>query len=229
MEAWLTHYAQIIADNYWLAPFITFFAGVLTSFTPCSLSGVPLVIGYIGGSCSKDAKKAFGYSVIFAIGTAITFVTMGIIASSVGMLMGTASPVWYTVLGCLMILMTLQTWGIFNFIPSTNLLAKNKKQGIIGALTAGVLAGLFASPCSTSVLIALLGIIAGKGNFAWGVLLMVLYSLGHSLLVIMAGTSIGFVQKVNSSNLYGKTGNIMTFIMGMLILLVGFYMFWLVF
>jgi len=229
MEAWLTHYAQLIAENYWLAPFFSLFAGFLTSFTPCSLSSVPLVIGYVGGSCSRDAKKAFGYSIVFAIGTAITFVTMGIIASSVGRLMGMASPVWYIVLGCLMILMALQTWGIFNFIPSTNLLTKNKKQGFLGALLTGALAGIFASPCSTPVLIALLGMIAGKGNFAWGVLLMLLYSLGHSILVIVAGTSIGFVQKVNSSNLYGKTGNIMTFIMGTLILLVGFYMFWLAF
>ncbi len=229
MEAWLTHYAQLIAENYRMAPFFALFAGFLTSFTPCSLSSVPLVIGYVGGSCSRDAKKAFGYSIVFAIGTAITFVTMGIIASSVGRLMGMASPVWYIVLGCLMILMALQTWGIFNFIPSTNLLTKNKKQGFIGALLTGALAGIFASPCSTPVLIALLGIIAGKGNFAWGVLLMLLYSLGHSILVIVAGTSIGFVQKVNSSNLYGKTGNIMTFIMGTLILLVGFYMFWLAF
>lgn len=229
MEVWLTHYAQIIAENYWLAPFFAFFAGVLTSFTPCSLSSVPLVIGYVGGSCSRDVKKALGYSGVFAIGTAITFVTMGIIASSVGRLIGMTSPVWYVVLGCLMILMALQIWGIFNFIPSTHLLTKNKKQGFLGAILAGALAGIFASPCSTPVLIALLGIIAGKGNFAWGVLLMLLYSLGHSILVIVAGTSIGFVQKVSSSNLYGKTGNVMTFIMGALILLVGFYMFWLAF
>ena len=229
MEAWLTNFAQIIANNSWLAPFFALFAGILTSFTPCSLSGVPLVIGYIGGSCSKDIEKAFAYSVVFAIGTAITFVTMGIIAASVGRLMGMTSPIWYVALGSLMILMALQTWGIFNFIPSANLLTKNKQQGFIGALLAGALAGIFASPCSTPVLIALLGIIAGKGNFAWGVLLMLLYSLGHSILVIMAGTSIGFVQKVSRSNLYGKTGNVMTFIMGALILLVGLYMFWLAF
>lgn len=128
-----------------------------------------------------------------------------------------------------MILMSLQTWEIFNFIPSVNLISKNKKRGIIGAFLAGILGGIFSSPCSTPVLIALLAIIAGKGSILWGIFLMILYSIGHSTLVIVAGTSIGFVQKINSNKKYQKVGTVLKIIMGIGILLVGLYMFWLAF
>lgn len=226
---WLNQIAEVIGANMWLAPILALVAGILTSFTPCSLSSIPLIIGYVGGTGEKNAKKAFLYSLTFALGTAITFVTLGIIATSVGKLMGTSSKLWYLILGTLMVLMSLQTWEIFNFIPSVNLISKNKKRGFIGAFLAGILGGIFSSPCSTPVLIALLAIVAEKSSLLWGILLMILYSIGHSTLVIVAGTSIGFVQKINSNQKYQKAGTILKIVMGIVILLIGLYMFWLAF
>jgi len=229
VDTWLSEIAKVISSNMWLAPILALVAGILTSVTPCSLSSVPLIIGYVGGVGERNTKKAFLYSAVFSLGTAITFVTMGVIATSAGMLMGTSSPVWYIILGVLMVLMSLQTFGIFNFIPSINLVGKNKKKGIVGAFLAGVLGGIFSSPCSTPVLIALLAIVAGEGKMLWGILLMLLYSIGHSTLVMVAGTSISFVQRINESNKYKTVAAVLKYIMGAAILLIGFYMFWLAF
>ena len=229
VDAWLSEIAKVISSNMWLAPILALVAGILTSVTPCSLSSVPLIIGYVGGVGERNTKKAFLYSVVFSLGTAVTFVTMGIIATSAGMLMGTSSPVWYIILGTLMILMSLQTFGLFNFIPSINLVGKNKKKGIVGALLAGILGGIFSSPCSTPVLIALLAIVAGEGKMLWGILLMLLYSIGHSALVMVAGTSVSFVQRINESNKYKTVAAVLKYVMGAVILLIGFYMFWLAF
>ena len=229
IDAWLSQIAETIGNNLWLAPILALIAGILTSVTPCSLSSIPLIIGYVGGVGEKNTKKAFAYSVVFSVGTAVTFVTLGIIATSAGKLMGTSSPIWFGILGVLMVLMSLQTFEIINIIPSTNLLSKNKKRGFIGAFIAGVLGGIFSSPCSTPVLIALLAIVAGKGNIFWGILLMLLYSIGHSTLVMVAGTSIGFVQKINGSKKYKRAANVLKIIMGIAILFIGFYMFYLAF
>lgn len=229
IDAWLSQIAEVISSNMWLAPILALVAGILTSVTPCSLSSVPLIIGFVGGVGERNTKKAFMYSAVFSLGTAVTFVTMGVIATSAGMLMGTSSPVWYIVLGVLMVLMSLQIFGIFNFIPSINLVSKNKKKGIVGAFLAGVLGGVFSSPCSTPVLIALLAIVAGKGKMLWGVLLMLLYSIGHSALVMVAGTSIGFVQKISESSKYKTVAAVLKYVMGAAILFIGFYMFWLAF
>ena len=104
-------------------------------------------------------------------------------------------------------------WGVFNLIPSANLLSKSKKRGFVGAFLAGILGGIFSSPCSTPVLIALLAIVAGNGNLLWGILLMLLYSIGHSALVMVAGTSVGFVQRISGNTRYNKAETVLKVIM----------------
>lgn len=217
----------LIRENLWLSPILALLAGIVTSVTPCALSSVPLVIGYVGGAGQKDTKKALKLSLTFAFGTAVTFTTLGVIATSAGKLMGTSNPWWFIVLGVLMVLMALQTWEIINIIPNTNLLSKNKKRGYAGALLAGVFGGLFSSPCATPVLIVLLGILAKGGNILLGIILMLCYSLGHSALTIVAGTSIGFVQKINASEKYKVFSTVLKIAMGTVILGIAFYMFYL--
>ncbi len=217
----------LISTSGWLAPLIALAAGVLTSFTPCALSGIPLVVGYVGGTGRRDTGRAFRLSVTFAAGAAVTFTALGVIASLAGRLIGTSASWWFIILGILMVLMALQTWGIFEIIPSSYLISKNTRKGFAGAFIAGILGGIFSSPCSTPVLIALLAIVAGKGSILWGVLLLLLYSVGHGILAVIAGTSVGFVQKLSASEKYGKAGTVIKILMGTMILLIGFYMFYL--
>ena len=225
MDALLDQTTMLIGENLWLAPLLSLFAGVLSSLAPCSLSSVPLVVFYVGAG-DGGVKRNFLYSAAFALGMAVTFTALGIAASAAGRLMGGSSPVWYVMLGLLMVMMALQMWGIFDFIPSVSLISKNRRRGILGAFAAGVLGGVFSSPCSTPVLIALLTLVAGKGSFAWGLLLMLLYSLGHGALVIAAGTSMGLVQKLSAG---GKAVEVVKIAVGLLILSTGLYMFWLAF
>jgi cytochrome c biogenesis protein CcdA len=224
---WLEILSTLISQSMWVAPLLALLAGVLTSLTPCSLSSVPLVIGYVGGTGNRDTKRAFWLSLTFAAGSAVTFTILGTVASLVGKLMGTSSSWWYLLLGVLMVLMALQIWEIYNFIPSTYLMAKNTRRGYIGAFMAGILGGVFSSPCATPVLITLLAVVAEKGSLLWGIVLLLLYSVGHSALVIVAGTSIGFVKTMTSNNQYGSFSMVLRIVMGSVILLIGFYMFYL--
>lgn len=218
--------SNLIQNSVWLAPVLALVAGVLTSFTPCSLSTVPLVIGYVGG-VGTDTKKAMRLSLTFALGSAITFTALGTIAGMMGNLIGSGGGWWYILLGVLMVLMALQVWEVYNFIPNTLLLSKNTKRSYIGALLAGVLGGVFSSPCATPVLIALLAIVAGKGNVIWGIILLLFYSIGHGALAVVAGTSTGFVKKLSTDNRYDHISKVLKIIMGSVILLIGFYMFYL--
>ena len=227
MTELLEHFSSLITETAWLAPLLALAAGVLASFTPCSLSSIPLVIGYVGGTGQRDTKRAFCLSLVFVFGSAVTFTVLGVIASTAGRLIGSSGSWWYILLGALMVLMALQIWGIFEIIPSSYLISKSTKRGYAGAFIAGILGGIFSSPCSTPVLIVLLAFVAGKGSILWGILLLLLYSIGHGVLAIVAGTSIGFVQKLTASEKYGKTSTILKIAMGMIILLIAFYMFYL--
>ncbi len=229
MDDILNSFSSLILESSWLAPVLALAAGVLTSFTPCALSSVPLVVGYVGGTGEQTTKKAFSLSLIFALGSAITFTSLGVIATTAGNLIGTQATWWFIILGVLMMLMALQTWEIFEIIPSSYLISKNTKKGYLGALIAGVLGGVFSSPCSTPVLIALLAVVAGEGNLFLGIILLLLYSIGHGILAIFCGTSIGFVQKLSQSKRYNNLSKLLKIIMGIAMTLIGFYMFYLAF
>lgn len=227
MTELLDKIAPLLTDIGWFTPLLALIAGVLTSFMPCSLSSIPLVVGYVGGTAQNDSKKAFKLSIIYVLGTAVTFTAIGVIAALAGKLVGVTGSWWHIILGVLMVLMALQTWGIFEFIPSSNLLSKSTKKGGIGAFIAGMLAGVFSSPCATPVLVALIAIVATQNSILWGAFLFILYSIGHGVLSVVAGTSVGFVQKLASSEKYGKASKILSIVMGLIILVIGLYMFYL--
>jgi cytochrome c-type biogenesis protein len=63
----------------------------------------------------------------------------------------------------------------------------------------------------------------------FGILLLLLYSVGHSFLILIAGTSAGFVKHLSVSNKYGKVSQTLKIIMEIIILLIAFYMFYLAF
>lgn len=227
INTWLDTLAAAIKDNFWLAPLLALAAGVLTSFTPCSMSTIPLVIGYVGG-VGTEPKKAFRLSLVFAAGSALTFTALGVAASAIGRLLPPGMMRWwYLILGVLMVLMALQTWGVINLIPSSYLMSKNKRKGYAGAFIAGILGGIFSSPCATPVLIALLAVVAGQGNVLWGALLLLLYGIGHGTLAIITGTSVGLVKKLSAGERYGKISKALNILMGAAILLIGLYMFYL--
>jgi len=226
IDLWLEQIGRVIGQNAWLAPLLALVAGVLASFTPCALSSIPLVVAYVGG-IGVEPKKAFRLSLVFALGAAITFTVLGVVAASVGQLLGTGAKWWYIVLGVLMVLMALQTWDVINLIPSTYLTGKNTRRGYAGALITGILGGLFSSPCATPVLIALLAIAAGQGNILWGALLMLFYGVGHGILAVVAGSSIGMVNQLMKSERYGALSRALKITTGVLILLIGLYLFYL--
>ena len=152
IDGWVNQIVMVIGQMPWLGPLLALIAGVLAAFTPCCLSSIPLIVGYISGLGEKTTKRAF--------------------------------------------------------------------------LT-GILAGIFASPCSTPILVALLAIIAGDGRFFWGILLMLCYAAGHSVLVLIAGTSVGFVQRLKGSAHYERFSFWSEKILCALIFAVGIDMFWL--
>ena len=79
--------SNLINENILLAPVFCLIAGAITSFMPCSLSTLPLVLGYVGANNAKDAKHSFKLSLMFALGMTITGTVLGVTASLFGRLM----------------------------------------------------------------------------------------------------------------------------------------------
>ncbi len=227
IDSMLAIIASIIKENLWLAPMFAALAGIISSVSPCSLSSIPLIIGYVGGVGQQNTKRAFGLSFAFALGSAFTYTLLGIIAAYAGRLIGNSNPYLYLILGFIMLLMALQILSIIDVLPSAGFTSKSNLKGYAGAVLAGILGGFLASPCATPVLIVLLGILAKGGNALWGAFLMLCYSLGSGVLIVIAGTFVGYIQKIISDERYGKFSRLIKTISGIIILLISFYMLYL--
>lgn len=229
MNLWLNNLAEMIVNNLWIAPVISLLAGVLTSFTPCSLSTIPMVLAYIGGTSGSNTKKAFRLSLTMALGMSVTFAVLGTAASVIGHFMHEAGKWWYVALGIVMLLMALQTWEVIHIIPHAHLTKNVSKKGYAGAFFAGMISGAFASHCATPVMIALLAIAAQSGNTIWGIFLLALYAIGHSILLLFAGTSYSVIENWMDNPKYARIGKVLRIFLGTVILLVGVFMIYMAF
>lgn len=190
----LDNIEQIIA-LYPLAAFgAVFFAGVLSSASPCVLATIPLVVGFVGGYSDGDRLKAFRYSLVFIIGLSLTFTAFGAAAGLLGTMFGTLGGPWYLCAGAIALVMGGQMMGLYEIRIPVKRDYKPKRGGVAGAFLLGLFFGVVSSPCATPVLVVLLTLVAGKGQVLYGIALLFCYAIGHCLLMLFAGTFTGFVE-----------------------------------
>lgn len=219
----LADIANKIGNAGLLAPLMALLAGFLTSLTPCSLSSIPLIIGYVQGS-GKKHDKPFLLALIFALGMSITFVGIGLVSGLLGRLVGLMPGYLYIVLGVFLILMAIQTWGIYYFVKPTTFINKSKSKSYLGALISGLLAGFFASPCTTPVTLALVTLsISGNGPKLWGLLLFGFFAIGHSLISILAGTFSQAAIEMTMKKGYKTLSKVIEILLGAFIFGLGIY------
>ena len=221
---WIHILEEIMRQNLWVAPLLSLAAGIISSLTPCSLASIPMILAYVGAT-SATPKKAFRLSLAMALGMAVTFGVFGSVASAIGHMMHEAGHWWKAVMGILMILMALQIWEVIHIIPHIHMTEKVSRRVYTGAFLTGALSGLFASHCAVPVMVALLALAAEVSRgIGWGILLMVCYAVGHSILLLLAGTGYGYVEQMMKDPRLGAVNKWLRIILGVIILAVGLVM-----
>ncbi len=227
MEGLLSNIGEIIQNQGWLAFPACFLGGIISSASPCVLAMIPLVIGYVGGYAEGSQRKAVQYSLVFTLGLTITFTVLGIIAGAMGRLFGDVGSFWNYVLPPVAILLGLQLLGAFKFIKFNIGVSQRflpKKKAIIGAFLMGLFFGIVASPCATPVLAIILTFAAIQKDIAYSGGLLLAYALGHWVLVLGAGISAGFAQRVLESKGISNFSSYAKKAAGVILIGVGIYL-----
>ncbi|NET34528.1 MAG: cytochrome c biogenesis protein CcdA [Cyanothece sp. SIO1E1] len=174
-------------------------AGMLTSLTPCTLSMLPITIGYIGGYEAKSRLQAATQSAWFSLGLATTLTGLGLLAVVLGRIYGQVGiglPIIVSAIAILMGLNLLEALPIrFPSFDGLSLIPQDVPQGIKAYLL-GLTFGLVASPCSTPVLATLLAWIATTHDPLLGVILLLSYTVGYVSPLVIAGTFTASIKKL---------------------------------
>lgn len=205
---------------------IVFIGGLVTSLGPCNLATIPLIVGFVGGSHDLSRKRAFTLSFAFALGLAITFMLLGVVAALLGAWFGSGSRWWYYLVAAICFVISLHMLGALHFnLPLVfgGLRERVPYKGIPGALALGLVSGLVASQCATPVLAAILTYVMAEGALVYGATLLFIYALGRGVPVVLAGTFTGALKNMQS---LGRWTPVIEKASGIIVLAVGFYFLW---
>lgn len=215
--------SQLIQQNPWLAILGVFIGGAITASNPCVLAMIPLLMSVVAGTEGTSIKKSVGFSLLFVLGLSVTFTILGLISALMGRMLGDVGTFWKYLVAGVCLIMGAHLLGLFKFNVNFPQHLSVKKGGSLGAFLLGLLFGVVSTPCAVPILAVLLAYVASRGNVIYGGLLLFIYALGHSALILIAGTSMGAAKKLIESRRLRKTNLALQKIAGIIIILVGAY------
>ncbi len=195
--------------------------------SPCHLSSIPLVVGYMSGSGEIPARRAFAISTMFAIGILITMGLIGGLTMALGFLFFTSIGIWGNLLVAILFLAVgLYLLGILPLpFLSSGFQPKPGKRGLAPAFILGLVFGLALGPCSFAFMMPVLGVASAQAatNPVYSGALILLYAAGHCSVIVFAGTSYKAVERYMRWNEKSKVVTIVKKVCGALLILAAVY------
>lgn len=216
-----------MTGSIWIALAGSFGWGVLSILlSPCHLSSIPLVVGYISSRGKISLSRTFNISLIFSLGILITIALIGLITALLGRLMGDVGVYGNYFVASIFFIVGLYLLDLIKFDWNTAGLNKTKSKGLLAALILGLLFGIALGPCTFAYMAPVLGVVfqTAQTSFVLSILLLLSFGLGHCAVIVGAGTLTGKVQKYLN---WGEDSNIIVWIKricGILVILGGVYL-----
>lgn len=209
--------------------FVSFLGGLIASISPCSLSMLPLIVGYVGGYGEEKPLKTFIQMIFFVIGASIVFSVIGIICALTGKIF-IGNPYFALVAASIILIMGLNLVGLLDIqlpvlikeIPQNNFNSEFLYPMLLGAVFA-----IIGTPCSTPILASIMAFASISANIGQSVLMLFLFSLGQGVIFILAGV-ITSKLKTSSGKFYELSERILK-ISGVLLILVAMYIYYKIF
>lgn len=125
----------------------------------------------------------------------MTIAFIGVICSLLGRMLGDVGPYWTILVGAILLWVALDMLGIAKCSVSSGMLGRLKVKGISGALLLGLAYGVLSGSCTFGFIAPILAIITIQEKILAGVILIVLFAVGHCLPIVAAGSSTALVQR----------------------------------
>jgi len=220
----LTHAVEGTAIIAITASFIWGVLSILLS--PCHLASIPLIVGFIDEQGKISTKRAFWISTLFAVGILITIGIIGVITAAAGRLMGDVGKFGNYFVALIFFVVGLHLLDVIPMPFSGPSKVGMKRKGMLAAFILGLVFGIALGPCTFAYMAPMLGVTfkLASTNLFYGVLLLLVYGIGHCSVIVFAGTFTEVVQRYMNWNEKSKGAVILKKICGVLVLLGGIWL-----
>ncbi len=228
MEGIFNYLYTALYGNVALAVVASFLWGLASVIlSPCHLSGIPLIVSVMIGKRSLSLKQTFVLSTVFAVGILVSIAIIGLVTALLGRMMGDLGSHANLIFGialCLGGILLLDVIPIGNISLISKLHAKGSQPETV--FVVGLLFGLALGPCSFAFMAPVLAVVFSLAESRlWEAIgLLLAYGLGHSIVIIVAGSSVGLVQKILNWNNSSQGLLILKRICAALVILGGIYL-----
>lgn len=197
VNAWITSGTYIAA----LGCFAWGIISVL--FSPCHLASIPLIVAYVGGQDQIiKGRQAAVYAVLFSTGLFITITLVGFICAILGRMLGDIDPYWTIAVGAILLWVAFDMLGIVKCSLSGSLMGKLQVKGTFGAFLLGLTYGILSGSCTFGFIAPILAIITVQKEIITGIILILLFAIGHCLPIAVAGSSTACVKRLISNSAF---------------------------
>jgi cytochrome c-type biogenesis protein len=227
MQQLFTTLTRAVEGTALIAALAAFTWGVLSVLlSPCHLASIPLIVGFIDEQGRISTRRAFVISTLFAIGILITIAAIGAATAAAGRMLGNIGSLGNYFVAVIFFVVGLHLVGVIPMPLGGPRRVGMKRKGMLAAFVLGLVFGIALGPCTFAYMAPMLAVTfkLAAANFLYGVLLLVLYGLGHCSVIILAGTSAGLVQRYMNWNEKSRGTLIVKKICGILILIAGLYL-----
>ncbi len=173
---------------------LTIGAGLTSVVSPCVLPVLPIIVT----GTENDHKYR---PLLIVLGLAITFILMGILSSLFGSIIAGKMAIVEKVAGVIVILFGILMMVDINVFKKMTLFSNlnSTGQGMWSGFVIGLTLGLVWIPCVGPMLSGVLAMVATKGQLLYGIVLLLLYSIGFAIpMLIVAYSSQAVRQKIRS-------------------------------
>lgn len=194
--------------------------------SPCHLASIPLIVGFIDEQGRISTRRAFLISTLFAVGILITIGVIGAITATAGRMMGDVGKFGNYFVALIFFVVGLHLLGVIPMPWSGPGQVGMKRKGALAAFILGLVFGIALGPCTFAYMAPMLGVTfkLASTNLAYGILLLLIYGIGHCSVIVLAGTCTELVQRYMNWNEKSKGAVILKKICGILVLLGGIYL-----
>lgn len=208
-KTWAQYFQDLLrqTESTWIRIIFALILGMLLSLTPCIYPMIPITVGIIQSHGSKSFLSNLSLSLVYSMGIAITFATLGLIAAFTGQVFGTilSNPFFIITIVTLLIYLALSMFGFYEiYMPKFMQSSGNSgsKKSIFSVFLLGIASGTFASPCVSPGLVLLLSIVTAIGSKLLGFLLLFAFGFGLGTPLIIAGTFSGSLNKLPRAGMW---------------------------